>query len=131
MPQSTVLWNFRGLTLGGGPASASGGGVGSWSDNTLTVTLTSISYWNIPGFDQPEIPKTGTVQQVSSRIASVSVSDPEQGTIVAGIPLFVSPRMQDPFAGRKSSPFYTESSLGTGSTNIQTLPGATMATTRR
>jgi hypothetical protein len=100
----TINWTFNGISSGVGAATASGTGTGSWNGDTdtLTVTLTSISSWNIPGFPQPQVPKTATIQQVFKKFAVVSVSDPVQGTIVSGLPILVHDELSDPFETRGS-----------------------------
>lgn len=118
----TISWSFRGIS-GGGPANASGSGFGTWVEgsDTMNVTLTSIDQWSIPGFPQPAVPKSATVDRLGFFFAFVDVSDSSIGPLASNIPMRVTPRMSNPFGGL---PFRVVSSFGTGSTTIDTLPGA-------
>lgn len=114
----SIDWRFRGYSSGGGRATASGTGSGSWDEGseTLSLTMTGIDSWNIPGFPQPNL-ESATVSEISRTLASVSV-----GNIVSGIPMRVFPRFGNPFESRY--PFWIASAVGTGTTHIDALPGA-------
>lgn len=113
-----IDWTFRGFSGGGGPATASGTGVGSWdpSSKTMTLSLTGISSWDVPGFPQPDL-ETATITRLRPNLVSVSVGD-----IVSGIPMIVTPRFGNPFTNRFQ--FWTATAIGSGSVNHEALPGA-------
>jgi hypothetical protein len=130
----TFDWTFRGITAGS-PASASGTGSGSGNGNSLTLNLDTISSWNMPGFAQPETGKTAFVSRSRlspfSSVYFLTLNDFPNfpHPIVTGVPLIVFPQFHGPFAGhgragRFGSEFFFESSAGTGSTDISSLPGA-------
>lgn len=129
----TFDWSFRGITAGS-PASASGTGSGSGNGNSLTMNLDSISSWDMPGFAQPETGKTAFISRSRfSPFGSVyflTLNDFPNfpHPIVAGVPLIVFPTFHGPFAGHGrfggQSQFFFESSAGTGSTDISSLPGS-------
>ncbi len=112
-----IDWTFRGLSGGGDPATASGTGTGSWdpSSHTLTLSLTGISSWDIPGFPQPNV-GSATVTRLGPNLVSVSV-----GNLVSGIPMIVAPAFGNPFTNPFQ--FWTATSIGTGSINHGALPG--------
>ncbi|CCF83192.1 hypothetical protein [Nitrolancea hollandica] len=113
-----IDWTFRGFSGGGGPATASGTGTGSWdpSSHTLSLSLTGISSWDIPGFPQPQV-GSATVTRLGPDLVSVSVGD-----IVSGIPMVVTPPFGNPF--NNPFQFWTATAIGTGSVNLDALPGA-------
>ncbi len=113
----SINWRFRGFSSGGGPATASGSGVGSWDEasETLSLSLTGIAAWNIPGFPQPNL-QSATVSEIRPTLVSVSV-----GNIVSGLPMRIFPSFGNPFASR--FPFWIASAVGTGTTHINALPG--------
>ncbi len=113
-----IDWAFRGISSGGGSATASGTGTGSWnaSSHTLTLTMTGIDSWDIPGFPQPQV-GSASVTRLGPNLVSVSVGD-----IVSGIPMIVTPRFGNPFNNRFQ--FWTATAIGTGSVNLDALPGA-------
>ncbi len=113
-----IDWTFRGFSGGGGPATASGTGTGSWdpSSHTLSLSLTGISSWDIPGFPQPKV-GSATVTRLGPDLVSVSV-----GNLVSGIPMVVTPPFGNPF--NNPFQFWTATAIGTGSVNLDALPGA-------
>lgn len=123
----TIDWAFRG-TLNGSPAFAAGTGSGSGSANSVTLNLDSISAWNMPGFPQPETGKTAYLTH--SRIPFLSLYSLDlydfpnfPHFIVSGVPIFITPRFDGPFAGPPFQIFF-QSSLGGGATDIASLPGS-------
>ncbi len=116
-----IDWTFRGFSGGGGPATASGTGVGSWdpSSHTMTLSLTGISSWNVPGFPQPNL-ESASITRLGPNLVSVSVGD-----FVSGIPMIVAPRFGNPFTNPFQ--FWTANAVGTGSVNHEALPGAQQA----
>jgi len=129
----TFDWSYRGITAGS-PASASGTGSGSGNGNSLTMNLDSISSWDMPGFAQPETGKTAFLSRSRlspfSSVYFLTLNDFPNfpHPIVDGVPLIVFPTFHGPFAGhgrfRGQSQFFFESSAGTGSTDISSLPGS-------
>lgn len=113
-----IDWTFRGISSGGGPATASGSGVGSWnpSSHTMTLSLTGINSWDVPGFPQPKV-GSASMTRLGPNLVSVSVGD-----IVSGIPVIVTPSFGNPFTNPFQ--FWTATAVGTGSINHEALPGA-------
>ena len=125
----TFNWSYRGIT-DGSPASASGtgsgsGGAGSGSRD-LTVNLDTISQWDVPGFAQPETGKTASLSRSFSFLSTLfflTLNDFPNfpHPIVSGVPIMIFPRFNGPFVHRNN--FFFESSAGTGSTDMSSLPG--------
>jgi len=122
----TFDWTFRGIT-DGSPAIATGTGSGSGNARDLTLNLDTIRVWNVPGFPEPETGKTASLSRTFSFFSSLFFMTLHDfpnfpHPIVSDVPIIVVPRFQGPFAQRNN--FFFESSVGTGSTDISTLPGA-------
>ena len=125
----TIVWSFRG-TINGVPSSATGTGSGSGTADQLTLNLDSISSWSMDGFDQPETGKTAYLTRsgapfgFASRIYTLDLYDFANFShfIVAGLPLLITPQFAGPFA--RSNNIMREVGLGTGATDVSSLPGA-------
>jgi len=122
----TFTWSFRGIT-NGSPASASGTGSGSGDHKNLTLNLDTITQWDVPGFAQPETGKTAFLTRGFAFFSSLfflTLNDFPNfpHPIVSGVPILVFPRFNGPFV-HKDNVFF-ESSAGTGSTDLTSLPGS-------
>ena len=123
----TFTWSFRGTT-DGSPASAAGTGSGSGNASSMTLNLDTISQWSVPGFAQPETGKTASISRgplsFFSSLYFLTLHDFPNfpHPIVTAVPLIVFPRFNGPFA--RGNNFFFESSAGTGSTDVSTLPGS-------
>jgi hypothetical protein len=115
-----VDWTFRGQR-GSRVADASGTGVGSFHGDELSLTLTSIASWDVPGFPQPVVPKTASVTPLRFNVAVVSVPS----VAVFGLPISVHPRFANPFESRWRN--YVVASTGTGAIRYARLPGMSQA----
>lgn len=122
-------WSFQG-TIAGQEASASGSGICVMDEDaqTVTLTMTSIDSWNMPGF-APYVPRAATIelsvirqaQRLSAQSESeiVYVSYDGRFNDVFGIPVAVTPPLEFPLSGT-----YSISSPGSGEAPVQTLPNA-------
>lgn len=107
-------WSFQG-TIDGQLARAAGTGTMRVNGSTLTVTMTTIDTWQMPGLRQPVLPATATIQ-VAGNLAYVSYV--RTVVNVVGLPIAVSPPLTLPLQSRT----YTLMMPGSGSQAVRTLP---------
>lgn len=108
-------WAFQG-TIDGQLASASGAGTLTVDDGALTVSMTRIDAWRMPGLRQPALPATATIRLFGS-LAYVSYGR------FLGIPIAVSPSLSLPLR----SGTYTLMMPGSGTQPVPVLPNTGFA----
>lgn len=108
-------WRFQG-TVDGQFATASGAGSYAAGGSAMTIKMTSIEDWRMPGVSPPAMPATASVREVGA-LAYASFGP------AVGVPVAVNPSLDGPL----TSGTFILTTPGSGASNVTELPATGLA----